>query len=323
MEKNKYSILAFTLMLTATIAFSSCSSSGVNESGEAPAEELPVVDAETDQLPPAVDGSGEATVDPTSGAIDGTAVTQDPSSLPPEGMPPVADTSAPPSMDSSMPPVDSNNGTVAGLAPEQSASEPVATEYTGPLSGSDSSLGSPSSSESTSSGSNPSGSYTVKRGDTLMKIAYKVYGDIFRWKEILDANRDSISDVKMLRTGSTLKVDGDAQDMNFEGYERYAIKGGDTLGSISQDIYGTKKRWKKLWQMNDKLIKDPNRIYAGFYLRYTFTAEDSAQKDQNLQNSGGAPLGQNGGMGTEERNPSSVGGAPTITSEPLMNPQGQ
>jgi hypothetical protein len=50
--------------------------------------------------------------------------------------------------------------------------------------------------------------------------------------------------------------------------ESYLIKKGDTLGLISNDVYGTTRKWKKLWENNRQLIKDPNRIYAGFYLYY-------------------------------------------------------
>ena len=339
MEMKKYSILALTFALTATVAFSSCSSSGVNENGDAPAEDLPVVDAETDQVPPPVDGEAPAVAqDPTSGAIDGTAAQDPTTALPPDAAAPVADasTGAPPSMDPSMPPAApaATDTPVAGVADASTGAEPHATEYTGPLAAGASTpepgVDAGAEKHASSGGAEPTGSYTIRKGDTLMKIAYKVYGDIFRWKEILEANRDSISDVKKLRAGATLKVEGDAQEQSFEGYERYAIKSGDTLGTIAHDIYGTKKRWKKLWKMNDKLIKDPNRIYAGFYLRYTFSAEDQQKKEQNLQTEP-APLAdgtqQAPAQEMDQRNPSSVapaqagggqpGNNPTITSEPM------
>ena len=41
-----------------------------------------------------------------------------------------------------------------------------------------------------------------------------------------------------------------------------------TLGSISHTVYGSTRKWKKLWENNRQLIKDPNKIYAGFYLYY-------------------------------------------------------
>jgi nucleoid-associated protein YgaU len=45
---------------------------------------------------------------------------------------------------------------------------------------------------------------------------------------------------------------------------KYLIKVGDSLGIISDTTYGTSKYWKNIWTNNKPLIKDPNRIYAGF-----------------------------------------------------------
>ena len=47
-----------------------------------------------------------------------------------------------------------------------------------------------------------------------------------------------------------------------------SLSGENTLGTISNDVYGTTHKWKRLWENNRQLIKDPNRIYAGFYLFY-------------------------------------------------------
>lgn len=48
----------------------------------------------------------------------------------------------------------------------------------------------------------------------------------------------------------------------------YLIRTGDTLGGISKQVYATVKKWKLLWDNNRPLIKDPNKIYAGFTLYY-------------------------------------------------------
>ncbi len=329
MEKKIASMLALILTLAMPLALTSCSSSGTNEEAEPAAEELPVVDAETDALPADLEQTA-GTEDPTAGAIDGTQVA-DAGTMAPVTEDPAA--AAPPSLDAN------TTGTEAPTAatepnsliesPSSDTTTTAATEYNGPLGSDDvkateynGSLGSESGGSSRGS-SDPSGSYTVRRGDTLMKIAYKVHGDIFRWKEILDQNRDVITDANHLRAGAQLRVDGSAQDEDFGGYERYLIKTGDTLGLISNDIYGTKSKWKKLWKMNDKLIKDPNRIYAGFFLRYTFTSEDQSEKDQRMQ-SQPDPLAGGAGQGAEQRNPSSAGG-PAMTTEqaPQQMPMGQ
>jgi nucleoid-associated protein YgaU len=110
--------------------------------------------------------------------------------------------------------------------------------------------------------------YRVRRGDTLMKIAFEHYGDLYRWKEIYEANRKAIKDPNHVPPGTKIVL-SDAGMVSIErNGERYLIKRGDTLGTISGDVYGTRAKWKKLWENNRQLIKDPNKIYAGFSLYY-------------------------------------------------------
>ena len=128
--------------------------------------------------------------------------------------------------------------------------------------------------------------YKVKSGQTLMQVAYDVYGDIHQWRHVLDLNKEKISDPASLKKGTVLVVDQDPKDAadHPEG-TAFRIRHGDTLGLISDDVYGTKTKWKRLWDNNKKLIKDPNRIYAGFYLYYLFNEQDRLEKEsfQGLQ----------------------------------------
>ena len=48
--------------------------------------------------------------------------------------------------------------------------------------------------------------YTVRRGDTLEQIAVKAYGDARAVRDILDANREVVSDPRRLRPGMTLAL---------------------------------------------------------------------------------------------------------------------
>ncbi len=111
--------------------------------------------------------------------------------------------------------------------------------------------------------------YKVKRGDTLMKIAFENYGDLYRWKEIYEANRSKIQDPNSVPPGTVLILNGAGQVSIDRNGEQYLIKHGDTLGKISTGLYGTSKKWKRLWENNRQLVKDPNKIYAGFYLYYS------------------------------------------------------
>ena len=49
--------------------------------------------------------------------------------------------------------------------------------------------------------------YTVKKGDSLSKIAKRVYGDAQQWRKIYEANRDIVGDnPDLIHPGQTLKL---------------------------------------------------------------------------------------------------------------------
>ena len=48
--------------------------------------------------------------------------------------------------------------------------------------------------------------YVVQEGDTLYKIALRFYGKTSAWKQIREANKESITTDGRVRTGQTLKL---------------------------------------------------------------------------------------------------------------------
>ena len=50
------------------------------------------------------------------------------------------------------------------------------------------------------------GSYTVKSGDSLSKIAKHLYGDANSWHKIYDANRDKIKNPDLIQPGQVLTI---------------------------------------------------------------------------------------------------------------------
>jgi nucleoid-associated protein YgaU len=110
--------------------------------------------------------------------------------------------------------------------------------------------------------------YRVKEGDTLMKIAFEVFGDLTRWREILELNQEVIHDPNVLTKGSRLRIKVFGVRTVSRNGEAYLIKRGDTLQKISLWVYGTLNKWKKLWDNNRELIRDPNKIFAGFKLYF-------------------------------------------------------
>lgn len=58
-----------------------------------------------------------------------------------------------------------------------------------------------------SKGSTPVGhGYTVQPGDSLSKIAKKLYGESDRWKEIWEANRAKIPNPDLIHPGLELQI---------------------------------------------------------------------------------------------------------------------
>lgn len=123
----------------------------------------------------------------------------------------------------------------------------------------------PTPMESTYSSTGPMEKYRVQKGDTMMMIAFKIYGDYRKWKDIKEWNKD----VKKIGEGVELKYMVPDQKFGWmpSGLP-YLIKTADTLGTISKDKYGTPKKWKSIYDNNRPLIRNPNLIFAGFTIYY-------------------------------------------------------
>jgi nucleoid-associated protein YgaU len=109
--------------------------------------------------------------------------------------------------------------------------------------------------------------YVVEKNDTLMLIAFNIYGDYGKWKDLLALNPGLAPN--SLQAGKVIKYVQPAAKFvwNPQG-NPYLIKNGDTLGTISNDVYATMKRWRDIYENNRPMIKDPNLIFAGFTLYY-------------------------------------------------------
>lgn len=114
--------------------------------------------------------------------------------------------------------------------------------------------------------------YTVQKNETLMLIAFKIYGDYSKWKELAQLN--SGVNIYKLKEGQTIQYYAPVNEFVWSPVGNpYLIKSGDTLGTISNDTYGTNKYWKDIWSNNKPLIKDPNKIFVGFTI-YTPVLEN-------------------------------------------------
>ncbi|HEY0712667.1 MAG TPA: LysM peptidoglycan-binding domain-containing protein [Polyangia bacterium] len=52
-----------------------------------------------------------------------------------------------------------------------------------------------------------------------------------------------------------------------EAYETYVVKAGDTLSKIAKNKYGEASAWRKIFEANTDLLKDPDKIYPGQKLK--------------------------------------------------------
>lgn len=107
--------------------------------------------------------------------------------------------------------------------------------------------------------------YTVQRNETLMLIAFKLFGDYEKWRDLARWNSNQLNGSTNISVGMQLKYmrSGPEFVWNPEG-NPYLIKRGETLGIISDNVYQTPRYWRDIWQNNKPLIKDPNVIFAGF-----------------------------------------------------------
>lgn len=121
--------------------------------------------------------------------------------------------------------------------------------------------------------------YTVQKNETLMLIAFKLYGDYDRWKELANYNSEKLAGSTMLKEGMVLNYVAPSEEFvwNPEGLP-YLIRTGDTLGRISSNVYSTHTKWKLLWDNNRPLIKDPNKIFAGFTIYYNESGREVASE---------------------------------------------
>jgi LysM repeat protein len=113
------------------------------------------------------------------------------------------------------------------------------------------------------------GVYTVQRGDTLLKISFKVFQTYYKWKDLMSMNPD-IQDPNVIEVGQQIKYPSEYKQRVVASVEdEYKIQRGDTLGTISEKFYGTKEQWRNIWKLNNTKVVNPNQIFYGTTLNVT------------------------------------------------------
>lgn len=109
--------------------------------------------------------------------------------------------------------------------------------------------------------------YTVQAGDTLWKIAQKVYGNGALWNKIYADNKATIKDPNKIYVGQVIMIypivgDGTViTSGNSTG--NYVVQSGDTLWKIAKKKYGKSSKWRKIYKANKSTMSDPNKLRVG------------------------------------------------------------
>jgi len=123
----------------------------------------------------------------------------------------------------------------------------------------------------------------VQSGESMIAIARRYYGDhslagaLARFNEI--DNPDSIRVGHRLRIPSAEALGGTGSEAASRPasnrsesqpapvYTNYTVKRGDTLSEISQELLGTARRWREIYELNRDVIRDPDNLVAGTELK--------------------------------------------------------
>jgi LysM repeat protein len=116
--------------------------------------------------------------------------------------------------------------------------------------------------------------YTVKRGDSLWKIADRLLGDGTRFHEIVDLNTSLLGGrPDFITPGTVLKVPREATDAEPDASEEYVVEPGDTLSEIADARLGDPMRYPELFDASRSTVQpdgarltDPDLIRPGWQI---------------------------------------------------------
>jgi nucleoid-associated protein YgaU len=130
--------------------------------------------------------------------------------------------------------------------------------------------------------------YVVRPGDTLGKIAQRIYGDISKWRMIQQLT--GLNNPSKIYPGDVVYYQLSPEASNFartyESLPRQEVVAaeGDTLASIAAKVLGSSRHWKEIWRQNDS-IDNPDVITPGqtiYYINPQAMASFMSDRDQGF-----------------------------------------
>ena len=76
-----------------------------------------------------------------------------------------------------------------------------------------------------------------------------------------DEKDDDMPDFSDVQSGASTTAPG------AEVYETYEVKAGDSLSKIAKRQLGDGNAWRKIFEANTDILKDPDKIYPGQELK--------------------------------------------------------
>jgi nucleoid-associated protein YgaU len=120
--------------------------------------------------------------------------------------------------------------------------------------------------------------YTWKAGDSFASLAERLYGSRLHAGRLATANegrpeaslaageRILVPAQPAERTAAAARAAAGAPS-GWTGTGEYVVRQGDVLSKISQEVYGTSKKWRRIFDANRDVLSDPNALRTGMRLR--------------------------------------------------------
>jgi nucleoid-associated protein YgaU len=82
-----------------------------------------------------------------------------------------------------------------------------------------------------------------------------------------DPNKPDFSDVESGSSSTASSPSGAAAGKASDSPRIYVVQGGDSLSKISKKFYGDANSWKRIFEANKDIVKNPDLIQPGWKLR--------------------------------------------------------